>query len=784
MSQDTAGSSQGRPPRDVEIGIFLVGLVCLMVELLHTRMLAFFLGSISNFLAIPVALFGLALGSLFAGREREGDTRRVSAILQALVLPVLAATFVGFFAVANAFFPDIHVSLENPYGDAARMLAYSGIFLPSYAIFGALLSLYFEAGAGNIGRLYFFDLAGAACGCLLAPLVLTWAGLPPAIMTVLFGALALLAVTPLSRRRLVVGAGVVGTCVVAFLAYWGSVFQEHPDIVDLSRYVLPGYASKDMREARVRWNDLSRTTLVRADPGDPKAGGEAWGIVQDDGISNVKVARWDPAAKPAERLPYSLHHALPFLMGHAPKRMLVLFAGVGRDMIELDCLAEGRADITGVELNPAVVDLYRDPLLAGMNLRAFHARPNIHLKAREGRDFLDHDHGRYDLLFVATNGSVNADRTGGTRKYLDTYEAMASYLDHLDPGPDSMMVFMNQPVIHKVESLRRLFAKRGLGDLGKAIFAFGAPATPGQDSLVVKPGGLTPDEIAAIERKLASWPYARRVLYSPSGAGVPDFVDAVGGRARGPLVTDDRPFVHEVSWRDFAILPAKARFVDQLYASSWIKVFTLLLFGVVAVAVMAFVGLRGGRERRVPWPWVLYFLVAGVSYMCVEIGLIGKTELLLGSPLYAVAVILALFLASNGLGAYLQDRLRWFRSPAALVLPSVAAIVWGVLATHGCNARLLSLPLPLKILCAVLCVAPAGTFLGMFYPLGVERVVEAGRRAAVPATYAIATLSSVWGSSWAMTGITNLGFSTVILLGAAGYVMTGVLYLLARRLRS
>ena len=172
-----------------------------MVELLHARMLAFFLGSISNFLAIPVSLFGLALGSLLVQRGRTGDARRLIAILQALVLPVLAAAFIGFFAVANAFFPVIHVSLENPYGDAARLLAYSGVFVPSYAILGALLALYFDQGAARIGRLYFFDLAGAASGCLLAPLVLTWLGLPPAIMTVLLAALALLAVTGVSRRQ-------------------------------------------------------------------------------------------------------------------------------------------------------------------------------------------------------------------------------------------------------------------------------------------------------------------------------------------------------------------------------------------------------------------------------------------------------------------------------------------------------------------------------------------------------------------------------------------------------
>jgi hypothetical protein len=34
-----------------------------------------------------------------------------------------------------------------------------------------------------------------------------------------------------------------------------------------------------------------------------------------------------------------------------------------------------------------------------------------------------------------------------------------------------------------------------------------------------------------------------------------------------------------------------------------------------------------------------------------------------------------------------------------------------------------------------------------------------------------------------MTAIANVGFSAVILTGAAGYVLTGALYLIARRLR-
>jgi len=782
VPQHAEGSPPAQPTRTAARAIFLIGLISLMTELLHARMLAFFLGSISSFLALPVALFGLAVGSLLANRERS-DPRRVIAVLQALMLPVLAATFVGFFAVANAFFPAVHVSLENPYGDAARLLVYAGMFLPTYALAGALLALYFAEGAQGIGRLYFFDLAGAASGCVLAPLVLARAGLPAAIMTVLLGGLALLVVTPRARRRLLAGIGVTVYCLVALLAWRGKVLHEHPDPIHLSRYVLSEYAANGVEEARVRWNDLARTSLLRAHTGD---GGTVWGIVQDDGVSNVKVERWDQAATPADLLPYSLHHTLPFLMGHQPRRILVLFAGVGRDMIELECMAQGRADITGVELNRDVVDLMDDPLLADLNLRAFRSRPNIHLVVREGRDFLDQDRGRYDLIFVATNGSTSAERTGHTRKYLDTYEAMASYLDHLAAGPESMIVFMNQPVLHKAESLRLLFAERGLGDFEKAVYAFGAPASRGQDSMIVKPAGLTSDELAAIDGKVASWPHARTVLYAPPGQGLPRFVDAVLGRARDPLVTDDRPYVNQVSWRDFELVPAKRRFVDQLYAASWVKVFTLLSFGVVSLVVMALASLSWGRQRsgrRVPWPWALYFFVAGVSYMCVEIGLIARTELFLGNPLYAIAVMLALFLVSNGAGAYLRERARVFDRPALVLLPAAAAIGWGLLATRLCNGRLLSLPLPLKILCVACCVGPAGICLGMFYPFGVARLVEGGRGAAVPATYALATLSSVWGGAWAMTAVTNLGFSAVILMGAAGYLLIAGAYLLAHARR-
>jgi hypothetical protein len=166
---------------------------------------------------------------------------------------------------------------------------------------------------------------------------------------------------------------------------------------------------------------------------------------------------------------------------------------------------------------------------------------------------------------------------------------------------------------------------------------------------------------------------------------------------------------------------------------------------------------------------VLYFFVAGLSYMCVEIGLIAKAELFLGNPLYAVAVILALFLASNGLGAYLQDRLRVFRGPATLRAADRGGHCVGR-PRHAPVQRAPALAAPAAQDPLRRAVRGARRNVPRdVLPARRERVVDAGHRAAVPATYAMATLSSVWGASWAMTAITNLGFSAVILMGAAGY---------------
>jgi hypothetical protein len=353
---------------------------------------------------------------------------------------------------------------------------------------------------------------------------------------------------------------------------------------------------------------------------------------------------------------------------------------------------------------------------------------------------------------------------------------MDEYLDHL--APDGMIVFVSQPIDEKLQCFRALFEERGLGEAANAMFAWGWPELWMLDSLVVVPGGLSPADVATLRAEIASWRANATILYEPSGKGVDRTVRLVTEPLDpAALVTDDRPFTQPIVLSEFELFPSKERLSDPMYLASWTKVFTVGLFALVCGAVALVAGLAGGRAGQVPWPWVGYLLASGVGFMCVEIPLIARTELFVGNPLYAVALNLALFLVASACGAMLQDRFRARSGPLVLVAVAVLGVAWGLGGSALLDGWLLWSPLPVKALALAVVVFPVGIALGMFYPYAVDRLVREGRPATVPMSYCLSTLSSVLGSSFAMTAMIDLGFTRVITLGAALYVVAGAIAL-------
>lgn len=748
----------------------------LALELLLSRFFPFALGSISSFVAIPVAMAGLSLGALaMHWSPKEPSARSLPLLVPALaILSVLG--LVAEFGLFNHVFNLTHHWRQDPVRDAAKTVALTTACLPAFALVGVILSTAFAAGKEQLGRLYAVDLAGSALACLAIPAALVVLDLRYVLVLLVGGLVALQAYVFSAHRRAILAAAGAAVVVLSGAAAAGLLFVAHPD-----PQVLGGRRSKDMEVTEVKsaWNHISRVALLQfRKPGESKVA-SSW-IVHDDGISNVRVLSYKPEHK---RKPGTgkWFQQIPFLMDTQPTSGLVMFAGAGKDLVQMNQYSQQDMRLRGVELNGRVKRLatFGDP----WKLQEFFGRDNVELRVAEGRGWLDLDDEQYDAIYVASNGAQNASRTGHARKFLDTHEAMAAYLDRLAPG--GVIVFAMQDIDGKIEAFKRLLVERGHRPFAEAGAFFGKVGAlrDGKrdfDVLVVKPSGLSGAEV---DRLLDVWPPSKKrgtriVKYAP-GYAAGEAYKTLGESPADPAVrvpSDDRPYEEQLDWSAAVWPPVED--ASTTWWLSWIKLFTLGFFGLLTLVLTAAFAIRPRGGRRLP-AWLLgWFFATGILYMFAQVGLIAKLELFLGRPIYALAVVLAGFLLFNGAGSHLVGRRQEAGQPVSPVLLGVAAAV-GCLVTLALAdlvlVKLLALPVLLKIPLALLALVPVAVPLGGFYPTGVGMAVRRELGALVPMTFGLATLSSVLGSTVAMTWVINTGFRQMVAMAAVGYVVLALL---------
>jgi hypothetical protein len=159
----------------------------------------------------------------------------------------------------------------------------------------------------------------------------------------------------------------------------------------------------------------------------------------------------------------------------------------------------------------------------------------------------------------------------------------------------------------------------------------------------------------------------------------------------------------------------------------------LLLLGIAilyaAVFLLApFIAVRR-KWRALPAKRVsaVYFSALGLGFMFYEITMIQRLVQFLGYPTYSLTVTLATVLVTTGIGALLSRRIAHrTRTAMPLVLAAVAALTlfYDRALPSILDGPLLSTGLAVRVAFAVVVLAPLGICLGMFMPLGLDRVVS------------------------------------------------------------
>src|SRR5581483_7255509 len=160
--------------------------------------------------------------------------------------------------------------------------------------------------------------------------------------------------------------------------------------------------------------------------------------------------------------------------------------------------------------------------------------------------------------------------------------------------------------------------------------------------------------------------------------------------------------------------------IDELRVKPMVILVGLLvlvsvLTGLLIVAPLLVSRRRALRENRGAARFLMYFSAIGVGFMMVEMAFIQQFVLLLGSPVYSLAVILFSLLLSSSLGSLLTHLAR--RWPAASLgmvvgLLMIVALPLYMTLTPPIVHTFMGSPTPLKMIVAFAAICPIGVVMG------------------------------------------------------------------------
>jgi hypothetical protein len=677
--------------------------------------------------------------------------------------------------------------------------------------------------AGNVNRLYFFDLFGSGIGAL--GIIVTMYLIPPAQNLTLISAVGFCAVLIANWeswktrqwRRIVPITGLAA----AFIGY----LLFNPISIKISPYKglsstlnFPDAQILNERHSPFGLLHVVRSGLIRAVPGlslnaqqpvQPQLG-----IFTDaDGMTAITDFRGD-----LSKLGYlgDTTSAVAYHLIELP-HVLVLGAGGGGDV--LNALYHGAVSVDAVELNPQVLELvakeHKD--FAGHIYGPDSPYP-VQVHVAEARGFVRATTKRYDLIQIALLDSVSASAAGThalSESYLYTVEAFTDLYQHLTPGG---IISITRWLKTPPRDMIRLF--------GTAVVALEQSdgAVPAQQlamirgwrtgTLLIKKGTFNAADRAAIQNfcrersfDLAYYPQmpeveanrynqlAEPIFFRAAQAILSNdrkqFYEGYPFNIRP--TTDNRPYFFQFLRFDSLVQMVRTvgrsaiPFIEWGYLLLIATLIQAVLAGVVLILIPLFFLRREDtssithNSRFTNWQVFVYFLSLGVGFMFIEMSFIQKFLLLLANPTYAVAVVLCAFLLFAGLGSLFSLKLRAIgklRQPpiaVAIGMLSVIALVYLQLLPPIFHRFLASSDV-LKIAVSIGLIAPLAFFMGMPFPLGIDWL-QRHHPHLIAWAWGINGYASVVSAILATCLAIAFGFNIVILLAVGIYLIGGCVHL-------
>ncbi|HEU5336223.1 MAG TPA: hypothetical protein VFU27_09680, partial [Terriglobales bacterium] len=474
-------------------GVALASFAALLLEMALTRLFSVVLFYHFAFLAISIALLGLGAGGVFAYLRQDSlaahHVRKLGALL-------CAANAVAILLALEVVL-HTRVALQLSSYNFERLTA---IYLFSAVPFfctGLLFSVAFARETRRIPQLYGADLVGGSLACLAVVPLLNWIGGPN---TVVFAGLAMaVAAVAWSGSRRWRNSGL--TIALLFAALIAANFSGR--LIDVI-YAKGVRISDSATVEYVRWNAISRIEVDR------KHDGSKWVVIDAD--ANSAIMNFDPKAWAQIPFHKAMMSTAPSVTNVLRPRGSYAIIGPGGGPDVMRALANGSNDITGIEINPIIINNVMRGRYADYSHHLYDL-PQVHIHIADGRSWVRNSRQHYDVIqmtLVDTWASTAAGAFALSENNLYTVEAFKEYFQHLKP--DGMIAVTRWEFRQPREALRVLaVAMQALHEIGVAnparnfiVASEGALNVDGRPVVVLaKKRPFTPEEEAAVRQHLS-----------------------------------------------------------------------------------------------------------------------------------------------------------------------------------------------------------------------------------------------------------------------------------------
>jgi predicted membrane-bound spermidine synthase len=491
----------------------------------------------------------------------------------------------------------------------------------------------------------------------------------------------------------------------------------------------------------------------------------------ENGHRSDTIRNW-----PAEN--YQIDPRLPNCLTENPD---ILIIGLAGDGITKTAKFLGE-NVYGVEINPAIVNLQTNELVE-WNANSYEG---IDVSVMDGRSYVEQSELQFDMITLENTHFNRGWGTAGTGReptpeYLYTSEAIHSYLDHLTSDGVVVVeepVFVSSreiPVWKLLFTMRQVLLERGYQQPEQHFFVFQwTTETANFIQILMKKTPFTEQEVSQLLKWLDdidNMQAIEQISGSPVGP-----IDAkttlfhqpyqassttVSQVLRGEVdydflqehniqvITDNRPFMFDID-------PSNSN-LKKAYSYILYLVLPLVPF------LIWFLGRRRGALLGL-LPHIFTVALTGLGYLLIEIVLIQRYELFLGSPVATFSSVVGTLLVFSGLGSLWSRRISKKGAYYCLGIIILLLILYHFLAPAFFSLAA-QLSLPVKIILAVVSIAPLGFFTGVPFPY----VLRSGKievsRSVAAMLYAVNAAFMALAVPLAFNISTNWGLAVTFLIG-------------------